>query len=330
MGTLRQPIHHYPYRIYSTCGPGKFGDKIHGDVLPFPHGNIQRLHLAVRSLVLRLDLPAGQAPLNVPSDVPLHAGPPIIRSKISIHLRRPWMDRKSRLMSLVHQYLPYPTPVRYPHPTMKRHQTPAVVVERSYSTHYPLALLPLLLETLHLSLLDPLQQRSDYRHPHTQIPDRGRRHLAAQGIGHHVGLPWMIQDLTVIVLQHVQPSPLSHIQTRLIHKVSQTLVVRVDSTADPIQIMSPNLEGKNNCPQLQVVGRIISLVRLQLSRSISHHMASLHQHCSHTCDRSITIDHEILNTLWQGKDRSLAQSLPESLERRLLLRPPTKNYRLLG
>lgn len=83
MGTLGQPIHGDPNQIHSLCGPGNLCDEIYSNILPFPHRDIQRLRLAVRSLVLGLDLPASQASLSIPGYIPLHAGPPVIRAKMS-------------------------------------------------------------------------------------------------------------------------------------------------------------------------------------------------------------------------------------------------------
>ena len=40
MGTLGQSIHYDPYSIKSLRGPWQFGDEIHSDMFPFPHGNL--------------------------------------------------------------------------------------------------------------------------------------------------------------------------------------------------------------------------------------------------------------------------------------------------
>ena len=78
MGALGQSVNDDPDRIHSLRGPGKLCDKIHRDIFPLPQWNVQRLHLAMRPLMFGLDLPAGQAPLDVPCHIPLHAGPPIV------------------------------------------------------------------------------------------------------------------------------------------------------------------------------------------------------------------------------------------------------------
>ena len=78
MGALGQSINDDPNQIHSLRGPGKLRDLIHSNIFPFPQRDVQRLHLVVRSLMLGLDLPAGQATLHVPGYIPLHAGPPIV------------------------------------------------------------------------------------------------------------------------------------------------------------------------------------------------------------------------------------------------------------
>lgn len=78
----------------------------------------------------------------------------------------------------------------------------------------------------------------------------GMLHLTAQHVGGHIGLLRMIEHLTIIILDHFKPSTLSHVQTRLIHKIYQTLVLHVDDTSDPIEIMPPIIVEKYHCPQL--------------------------------------------------------------------------------
>ena len=46
------------------------------------------------------------------------------------------------------------------------------------------------------------------------------------------------------------------------------------------QVMPSHLKVKNYNNQLQIMGGIISLMSLELSRSIGHYLAILHQHSS--------------------------------------------------
>ena len=77
-------------------------------------------------------------------------------------------------------------------------------------------------------------------------------------------------------------------------------MVRVNSTADPIEVMTPNPEGENNCPQLQVMRQIVRLMRLHLPRSVGNNMPHLHQYRAQTRDGRIAIHHKIIHALWQG------------------------------
>ena len=54
--------------------------------------------------------------------------------------------------------------------------------------------------------------------------------MAAKSIGHHVGLPRVVKDLTIITLHHIEPHALPHVNIWLIHQVPQTFVVRVFHT----------------------------------------------------------------------------------------------------
>lgn len=71
-----------------------------------------------------------------------------------------------------------------------------------------------------------------------------------QGISGLNGLPRMVKDLTIIILAHVSPPMLPHIQIWMVHMISQTLVIHVEGTTKPIKIVSPNIEGKNHYPQI--------------------------------------------------------------------------------
>ena len=90
----------------------------------------------------------------------------------------------------------------------------------------------------------------------------------AQSIRDHIVLPWMINNLTIIILNYDKPSTLPYVQIWLIHKLFHTLVVRLDGKMDSIKIFSPNLEGKNYCPQLQIICQIPNLMGPQFPGSI--------------------------------------------------------------
>ena len=142
-----------------------------------------------------------------------------------------------------------------------------------------------------------LQQWSNHGHTQTYVSNRSHDHLAAESIGHCIRLPWVINDFTIIILHHIQPSTLPHVQIRLIHQVPLALLIYVNSKIDPIEVMPPNLEGENHSLQLQIMRRIIRLMRLQLPQSVSDHATSLHQYFPLNGDQSILINQKIINTL---------------------------------
>ncbi|GJT19885.1 hypothetical protein Tco_0878591 [Tanacetum coccineum] len=62
----------------------------------------------------------------------------------------------------------------------------------------------------------------------------------------------------------------------LIKDVLETLVVGVYDALCPVQAVSSDLKGKYNCTQFQIVGGVVLLVNLQLSRGICYHLTPLH------------------------------------------------------
>ncbi|MFS7976364.1 hypothetical protein Hanom_Chr10g00891611 [Helianthus anomalus] len=102
----------------------------------------------------------------------------------------------------------------------------------------------------------------------------------------------------------------------------KALVVGINSAFSTVHVMPPYFERKHYGSQLQVVRRIILLVNLQLSRSISYQIVALHQHTSKTLNRSVTIDHKIFCTIWWGQNRCTAEFLFQQLESILLFRSP--------
>ena len=80
------------------------------------------------------------------------------------------------------------------------------------------------------------------------LPAAGVWQLVAQGIHYHIRFTRMVKDLANIILDHVQPPTLPHIQVRLVHDTSQTIVIRVNGISDLILIMSPNIKGIHHYP----------------------------------------------------------------------------------
>ena len=72
----------------------------------------------------------------------------------------------------------------------------------------------------------------------------------------------IVKDLAIIILDYVQPLALPHVQIRLIHDVSQTLVVHVYVTTDPVEVMYLVLGSEHYRSQLEIVCGISRLMRL--------------------------------------------------------------------
>jgi hypothetical protein len=85
----------------------------------------------------------------------------------------------------------------------------------------------------------------------------------AEGVCYHVGLPGVVVDFEVIILDQFKPSSLMEVEVRLREDVLQTLVISEDVALVPDQIMPPYFQGVNYGCQFQVVGRVVLLVGLE-------------------------------------------------------------------
>ena len=153
MHALGQSNHDYPNLIHSTRNPRQLPNEIHGNLLPFPNGNIQRLHLAVRLLMLGLNFLTSVVPLYIPSYILFHARPQIIRTKITI--------------GIISIYAPFRS-----EPGSHHLNTEPILSDESV----------LFLHSLNLCLSNLLQKRSNHGRPQTNTPDRSRDRLAAKCI----------------------------------------------------------------------------------------------------------------------------------------------------
>ncbi|MFS7973618.1 hypothetical protein Hanom_Chr09g00858741 [Helianthus anomalus] len=70
------------------------------------------------------------------------------------------------------------------------------------------------------------------------------------------------------------------------------------------------------------MGCIVLLVDLELSRSVSYNLVSLHEDTAKTKVRSITIDNEVIASVGQCKNWCMAQHVFEGLESSLLCSSP--------
>lgn len=106
--------------------------------------------------------------------------------------------------------------------------------------------------------------------------------LSAQCINDYIPSTGVVDDLAVIFLQKIHLVSLSHIQLPLRENVFQTLVISVNFKRLTKQVMTPYLQTKDDNRQLQVVSRVVPLIRFQLSAFISDHSIMLHQNASQT------------------------------------------------
>ena len=58
--------------------------------------------------------------------------------------------------------------------------------------------------------------------------------LAAKCVCHHVGLPWMVLNVEIVVLHKFEPSSLPEVQLFLGEDILQTLVVDEDIAGDSV------------------------------------------------------------------------------------------------
>ena len=82
----------------------------------------------------------------------------------------------------------------------------------------------------------------------------------------------------IIIIKELEPSPLVKIQLFLGEHILKALMVIEHMYVNTIHVVSPDLECKHQCCKLEVMSLIVLLMNLKLSRGISYHLTSLHQH----------------------------------------------------
>jgi hypothetical protein len=87
---------------------------------------------------------------------------------------------------------------------------------------------------------------------------------------------------------------LPHVQILLGEEVLQALVIGVDVTFVPNQVVPPNLQGMNKSYKFKVMGQVVLLMVLQLLGCISYDSPILHQNIAKFLFGCIIIDHEVL------------------------------------
>jgi hypothetical protein len=69
--------------------------------------------------------------------------------------------------------------------------------------------------------------------------------FSAEGVGNYIGFSRVIMDTKIIVLDELNPSPLSHVQLPLSEDILEALVIGVDITPVSNEIVTPSLESMN-------------------------------------------------------------------------------------
>ena len=82
----------------------------------------------------------------------------------------------------------------------------------------------------------------------------------------------------IIILKELKSSPLAKIQLFLGEHILKALMISEHIYVNTIQVVSPDLECKHHYCKLEVISLIVLLMNLKLSRGISYHLTSLHQH----------------------------------------------------
>ncbi|MFS8011324.1 hypothetical protein Hanom_Chr14g01307721 [Helianthus anomalus] len=78
------------------------------------------------------------------------------------------------------------------------------------------------------------------------------------------------------------------------------------------------------------MGCVVPLVYFELSRCVSYNLVSLHKNTTETEVGSITIDNEVVVSVGQCENRSIAKHMLEGLKSRLLFGSPNKRLVFMG
>jgi hypothetical protein len=104
----------------------------------------------------------------------------------------------------------------------------------------------------------------------------------------------VLVDLAVVILNKLKPSPLSHIQLFLGEEILQARMICVDLTLLTVQVMFPNLKGKNDGRQFEIVSQVVWLVAKFLWH-IHYYLVALHNHTPQSFLRGVTVDCKVFD-----------------------------------
>jgi hypothetical protein len=143
--------------------------------------------------------------------------------------------------------------------------------------------------------------------------------FVAQGIRNHIHFAGVIVNLKIIVLDQLQPSPLTHVQIGLSEKVLQALVVDEDMSHVPKKIMPPGTQDRNHSGQLKIMSGIVLFMQAQLMRRVCNHATFLHEDTTKPNARCITSNIKGLCDVRLCQHRRCSQQLLQGLERFITL-----------
>ena len=94
----------------------------------------------------------------------------------------------------------------------------------------------------------------------------------------------------------------------------------------PIKIMPSNLQSKLHSCKFQMMGKVISLMLIELTRNISNHSTVLHQNTTKTLSRSITENNIVSSNGRKSENWSKNETVLQFLKVMFTLIVPFKFY----
>ena len=101
-----------------------------------------------------------------------------------------------------------------------------------------------------------------------------------KGICYYIGLNGMIANLIFVIIEHLYPSSLPHVQFFLIEDLLEAFVICEHCAFCTKKVMTLDIQSKNRCYQFKVMYGIVDFVVLKLSRGIGYNLSSLHKNAT--------------------------------------------------
>ncbi|KAM2369331.1 hypothetical protein EV2_047795 [Malus domestica] len=86
--------------------------------------------------------------------------------------------------------------------------------------------------------------------------------LPTKSINYRIGTTWVILNSAVIITEQLYPSPLPKIEIWLSEDILKALMISEDLTLFLIKIVPPDFQSKHDRCQLEIMSRIVPLMRL--------------------------------------------------------------------